>query len=217
MSTEVELSADELEALLAETETETVTASMEPTPTPDMYEVATPEPTPGVREKGSKASDSGLLIDPEKLGTDVRINPADIDGEMVRHASLFVHYATNTVKARKLYERAKAGFEILEAKLDAEYRETFVAAGQKVTEAAIRNALVADTRWSGGNAKVIEAQANWRLCEVAEESFRQRKDLLLEIARNARQERGLDMSVRNQDAVRAAVVSELQASRQKVA
>ena len=120
---------------------------------------------------------------------------ADLDSAMVEHASLYVHYASQTVSARRQYERLKNAFEILEARLDAQYREALASEGKKATEAAIRNALVADSRWSGAQARVIEAQSIWKLCEVAESALVQRKDLLLEIARDRRREREGELRV----------------------
>ena len=135
------------------------------------------------------------FIESDKLKADVGINMADLDSAMVEHASLYVHYATQTVNARRQYERLKNAFEILEARLDAEYREGLAEGGKKVTEGAIRNALVADARWSSAQSRVIEAQSIWKLCEVAESALVQRKDLLLEIARDRRREREGELRV----------------------
>ena len=152
------------------------------------------------------------FIDVEALKRDVSINPTNLDSAMMDHASLYVHYAVQTVDARRQHERLKHGFEILEATLDAEYREAFATEGKKVTENAIRNALVADRRWSGAQSKVIEAQSIWKLCEVAESALIQRKDLILEVARDRRKEKegqlrvleNQDMRERVQDIMRKA-------------
>ena len=157
-----------------------------------MTEVATPPPLK-------------RFIDSDKLKQDVGINMADLDSAMVEHASLYVHYASQTVSARRQYERLKNAFEILEARLDAEYRESLAGEGKKVTEAAIRNSLVADSRWSSAQARVIEAQSIWKLCEVAESALVQRKDLLLEIARDRRREREGELRVLQAKGQREAV------------
>jgi len=137
----------------------------------------------------SRAPALETFIDAAELKRDVTINLSDLDSAMVQHASLYLHYAGLTVKARRQYDRLKNAFEILEAKLDAHYRDSFANEGKKVTEGAIRQALVADIRWSQAQARVIEAGSIWRMCEVAENSFEQRKDMLLEIARDRRKER----------------------------
>lgn len=147
------------------------------------------------------------FIDPETLRKDVQINPNDLDSAMVEHSSLYVHYASQTVSARRQYERLKNAFEILEARLDAEYRESLGGAAKKPTEAAIRNALVADKRWSGAQAKVIEAQSIWKMCEIAENALTQRKDLILELARDRRKEREGELRVRESQDLRDRVNS----------
>lgn len=129
------------------------------------------------------------FIDSDQLKRDVQINSVDLDNAMMQHASLFVHYATQAVAARKQYDRVKNSFEILEAKLDAEHREKFIGEGKKVTEAQIKAAMTADKRWSQGQALVIDAHSAWKLADIAQSAFDQRKDLLLEVARDRRKEK----------------------------
>ena len=175
--------------------------------------IAAPEPAvepsvaapvaPPAAEKVAVIGDSMLkrFIDADQLKSDVSINPEDLDTAMMQHASLYVHYAVQTVQARRQYERLKHACEILEATLDGHYRESLSeGAAKKPTEAAIRNAVVADRRWSSGQAKMIEAQSIWKLCEVAESALVQRKDLILEVARDRRKEREGQLRVlENQD------------------
>lgn len=141
------------------------------------------------------------FVDWDQLKKDVSIKDTDLDSVMMGHASLYVHYATLTVQARRQYERLKHAFEILEAKLYAEYRVS-LEEGKKPTEASIRNALVADKRWSGAQARLIDAQSIWKTCEAAENALMQRKDMILEIARDRRREREGELRVREAGALR---------------
>jgi hypothetical protein len=136
-----------------------------------------------------KSNELDRFIDEDRMKADVSINASDLDSAMMEHASLYVHYASNTVRARRQYERIKSGVEILEAKLDMHYRETLAAEGKKVTEAMITTAIKNDPRWSQAQARELDAQAIWKMCEVAESALVQRKDLILEIARDRRKER----------------------------
>ena len=142
------------------------------------------------------------FVDQEKLKADVSINPADLDGAMLQHAGLSVFYGTQAVYARQQYERMKSAFEILEAKLDNEYRETLKAENPKTTEAAIKAAVLQDTRYVSAQGKVIEAQTIYRLAEVAADAFSARKDMILEVARDRRKEREGELRVMAQDAAR---------------
>lgn len=129
------------------------------------------------------------FIDADQIKADVSVNATDLDSVMMDHASMYVHYGMNTVNARRQYDRIKNAVEILEAKLDAEYRDLLAAEGKKVTEKMIENAIKCDKRYSAAHSKQIEAHTIWKLCEVAENALIQRKDLILEIARDRRKER----------------------------
>lgn len=140
------------------------------------------------------------FIDPDEVRRDLAINPTNLDDSMLQHASLYVHYATQTVNARRQYDRLKNAFEILEARLDGEIRSAAADGGKKITEAGIKSQMVADKRWSGGQAKVIDAGSIYRYCEVVENAFCQRKDMILEVARDRRKEKEGQLRVlENQD------------------
>ncbi len=142
------------------------------------------------------------FIDPEQLQKDIAINPADLDNAMLTHSSLAVHYGMQAVHARTQAERMKNAVEILEARLDNEYRESMKAEGAKVTEAAIKSAVLNDKRYSAAQGKLIDAQTVQRLAEVAANAFSGRKDLILEVARDRRKEREGELRVMAQDAAR---------------
>lgn len=141
------------------------------------------------------------FVDQEQAKKDIAINPNDLDSEMLEHASLYLHYAQQTVNARRQYDRLKNAFEILEARLDEEYRTSMSeGAAKKPTEAQIRAAIVSDKRWSGAQAKVIEANSIWRSCEIVESAMSQRRDMILEVARDRRKDKEGQLRVlENQD------------------
>lgn len=130
------------------------------------------------------------FIDGDQVKADLSINLSDLDSMMIEHSALELHYAMQTANARRQYERVKNAVEILEAKIDAEMRDSMVTEDKKKpTEAAIKAAVLADKRYSAGQSKWINAQYILKLCEAAESAFSSRKDMLLEIARDRRKER----------------------------
>jgi hypothetical protein len=149
------------------------------------------------------------FVDAEKLAQDVSINIADLDNAMIQHSSLAVHYGMNTVNARRQHDRLKSSIEILEATLDARYRESLAEEGKKVTEALISAAVKMDKSWASAQAKLIDAHANWKFAEVAENSMNQRRDMLLEIARDRRKEREGQLRVNEIAATRQSVLDGL--------
>lgn len=136
----------------------------------------------------------------DSVKRDISINTADLDSEMIQHAALELHYAMQTAHARYQYERIKSAVEILEAKLDAEYRESLAAAAESEkkkgpTEAAIKAAVLVDKRYASAQSRLHESQHIWKLCEATENAFRSRKDMLLEVARDRRKEREGELRV----------------------
>lgn len=173
--------------------TEAPKAAPKPVPEPERVHVPVEEPKPKPTPAPVAASAAPEIalksfIDVDQVKADISINTSDLDSAMIEHAGLELHYAMQTAHARRQYERLKTANEILEAKLDAETREKWVGE-KKPTEAAIKAAVLADKRYSTAQAKLIDAQHIWKLCEATENSFRSRKDLLLEVARDRRKEK----------------------------
>ena len=155
-----------------------------------------------------------VYVDSDELKKDIAIDQTSLDSNMQQHASLYVHYATQAVRARRQWERWKAAFEILESQLDGKHRESLKESGAKVTEAQIRAAMVQDPQWKKCSAMVIEAQQIFRLAEIGERSFEQRKDMLLQLARDAAREREGQLRVGAATATRTTVLDSLAAARQ---
>lgn len=138
------------------------------------------------KEAKPKAATPRVTVDPEQIAIDVAINPKDLDSGMTSQAGLFARYAWLSAQAQSQYEKLKASFEILESKLDGEHREAL--SGGKVTEAIIRAAIVADPRWGGAQSKLIEARTNASFAKDVLESFKQKRDMLVQLAISDREE-----------------------------
>lgn len=148
------------------------------------------------------------FIDADQVKADISINTADLDSAMINHPGLELHYAVQTANARRQYERLKAATEILEAKIDSDVRKTAAEAegGKKPTEASIKASVLTDKRYSSAQAKLIDAQHIWKLCEASESAFHSRKDMLLEVARDRRKEKEGQMRVLEGQEIRESVI-----------
>lgn len=138
-------------------------------------------------------SDDALIkayVDPAQLKQDLNFDLSDLSESMTKHASMFIHYAQQAVDARAQYDRFTAAFEILESQLDNSYRTTLKGENPKTTEPQIRAAIVEDPRWKAAQGRVIKSKQIWKLTEAAERAFEHRKDMLLQVARNAAIEMG---------------------------
>ena len=176
------------------TEVETTTQP-EPIAEPEPKSEPKSEPESKPESKPAASPVVQVFVQPDVLRADVAINPADLDSAMTTHTSMYVHYATQAVRARKQFDRYKNALEILEARLDAEYRASLSEGGKKATEGQIRAAITNDRRWAVANSRVIDAQEASRMADIAERAFDQRRDLLLEMARDRRKEREGELRV----------------------
>lgn len=162
-------------------------------------------------KENSAYPDSGVVsfINTEELKRDVAINPHDLDNMMTTHPSLLLHYSIQMVKAKSQYDAIKSRMEILEAKLDSHYRTGLAEDGKKPTEAAIKNAIVADEKYAILQKRVLAAYEVWRCCAIAEEAFSHRKDMILEMARDRRKEREEQLKTLESQELRQNVLSRL--------
>lgn len=184
---------------------------VEPAPEP-VREVA-PAAEPEIAHTGEKKVVGVVYyIDPERLQRDVSINMSDLDGALMTHASNFVHYAVQAANARRQFERFKAAFEILESKLDNKWRTILKEENPKTTEAQIRAAVVGDTEWKTANVRMIEARTIYELAGDAKEAFVMRRDTLLQLAKDAREERKGEMRVQAEHDLRERVDEKLRAA-----
>jgi hypothetical protein len=151
---------------------------------PEVKETETPAPSGEKKVVGVT-----YFIDPARLARDVSISLTNLDDALMTHASNFVHYAVQASNARRQYERMKAAFEILESKLDNKWRVALKEENPKTTEAQIRAAVVGDKEWSQANVRMIEARTIYELAQDAKEAFTMRRDTLLQLAKDAREER----------------------------
>lgn len=176
MSSDVSISEEEL-ALLAEIEE------------PVKAEKAAPETEAKSKPKATEtASKPAFAVDPEQLAIDIAINQTDLDDGMISQAGLFARYAWTSAQAQAQYEKLKASFEILESKLDGEHRESLAEGGGKVTEAMVRQAVVSDSRWGAAQSRLIDARTNASFAKDVLESFKQKRDMLVQLAISDREE-----------------------------
>lgn len=105
-----------------------------------------------------------LLIEDEK-----------IEEDMKEHSYKFAELGVLLAKARAEYEQRKLEFQILEANLGKEFRETL----PKVTERAVEEAIVRTPEWQEARRKVIEAKQEVDILTAIVEALSYKKDLLI--------------------------------------
>jgi hypothetical protein len=133
---------------------------------------------------------TGLIeyVDPSQLRKDIAININQLSKDMEEHASRYVEYAIKAVRARRQHERYQLVLSVLEAQLDSQYRASLREENPKASENQIKAAIATDARTRAAKVKVIDSEQQFRIAEIAGRSFDQRKDMLLQLARDAARE-----------------------------
>lgn len=149
---------------------------------------------------GTKTFKIRNVIDSEQLTKDLTYSLNNLSDAMVSQASLFAHYAVLAARAAKQVDDVKLLLENTEAAVYRKLRDDAAAAGEKVTETQLekmvaRHERVVATKKALNEAKQIEKVAN-----LAVESFRHRRDMLVQLGAYERQEMQGELAVRVREA-----------------
>ena len=131
------------------------------------------------------------FVDPEQLKKDLYVDPTNISKSLHEYSALLVFYGCQSARARRQYERYKTLQEILEGQLDKEHRAILKEENPKTTEAQIRSAVVLDIRWKAHAVRLIDAQEESRMADVAANGFKAQENMVLQIARDAGREKAV--------------------------
>ena len=107
---------------------------------------------------------------------------------MEEQTALQSYYIEQSARARRQYERDKNRLEVLEAVLNRKHRAALLEENPKTTEAQVKSAVIIDSLWRAASLRLIDAQFELDLAKGAAHSFDSRKDMLLQIARDANRE-----------------------------
>lgn len=176
---------DEIDALLAAAEeAPPVVIYTDPTPTVKAHAPRYEE----AEERFVPESDLKTFIDIDRLKADLDFTETNISLAMTRQASLFAHYSTLAHQAQFQADRADQQVDLIEAQLDQKYRDAFVTAGQKVTENMIKAAIIKDDKYQKAMLRKNEAKAIAEMVKSAADSFRHRRDMLIQVGADLRQQ-----------------------------
>lgn len=127
-------------------------------------------------------------LDAKQLQDDLAINQLDLSDGMMRQAALFAHYSRLAAQAERTVGKIEQIKDVMEARIDREVRDKAASEGKKYTEAQIKNQVLADPRYIKIATALNEANFNVNVTKSAADSFRHRRDMLIQLAFNAREE-----------------------------
>lgn len=133
-------------------------------------------------------SDLRTFLDMDKLKADLEFTETNISLAMTRQAALFAHYSTLAHQAQFQADRADQQVDLVEAQLDQKYRDAFATAGQKVTENMIKASIIKDDKYQKAMLRKHEAKAIAEMVKSAADSFRHRRDMLIQVGADLRQQ-----------------------------
>lgn len=137
------------------------------------------------------------------LAEDLKIDPMNINENFCSQPALYAYWATVCAQARALVDKKKAELDraddylrkTLVGELDAEVRQQMEMDGEKVTEGKVTNAIYKHPRYIEQQEKIyalkdelLALQQQWTVLDIAKESMNQRKDMLISLGANLRQE-----------------------------
>lgn len=128
-------------------------------------------------------------INPEQFKKDVSVNMVDLTNAFIQQPALAAYYGMQLAKADEQMGNFKMIMDVTEAKLGTIHRRAIIAEGNKPTELMIAERVNGDKRFIAARKNYNEAKGVFEMLRAATEAFRHRRDMLIQLGTNERQER----------------------------
>ena len=159
-----------------------------------------PDPSPKVKPAALQ-----FFIDVSQFRDETRVSETNLDDCMMQQAGLRAYYSEQSARAEAQYLRLKARFDVLEAQLYDQHRKALIAAGEKATEKQVENNVKLDPKWLKNKNVVIESETIASINKGLVESLRDRKDMLIQLGADRREEGKGQLRMMERDAAHANV------------
>jgi len=148
--------------------------------------------------------ENATSVDAKQIVKDTTINPVDLDNEMLVQAGLFSNYAASTAKAELAMDNLKLKRDIVHAQVDKEVRDAAADEGRKVTEKLIDAEVSTDIRVVKVIRRHNELKAEFNTLKGVLEALKQKRDMLVQLGINSREEWKGEVRVKEAEAGAAA-------------
>lgn len=144
-----------------------------------------------------------VAIDRINLAEDLKIDSANINEAFCEQPAKFAYWATVAAQAKALVDRKKAEVDKLESymkktlvgELDAEVRREMEISGERITEAKVTNGIYAHEKYQEAQIQLdvlkdelLGLQEDLAVLDIGRDSMNQRKDMLISLGAQLRQE-----------------------------
>lgn len=128
------------------------------------------------------------FIDAEVIQKDTSLEGVVVNDAFVNQSGLVSYYGSIAAKAMAQTAKTKLTRDAILARVSQTYRDEAAAEGKKITEKALEELVSKDTTAIRIRKAYIEAQAIEDECKAALEAIKHRRDMLIQIGANQREE-----------------------------
>jgi hypothetical protein len=157
------------------------------------------------------------FIDAAQLKRDLAFSPNNLTDAMISQASMFSYYGVLAADAAKQVDVVKMLLENTEAAVSQIVRNEAATAGEKITEGAIATRIARHPRVVGMKKALNDAKRVEAIGKTAVESFRHRRDMLVQLGLISREEMKGELSIREKSAREDAVEQSKQSTLDRLA
>lgn len=130
---------------------------------------------------------------------DLRINPHDLDNEIIRQPGLYAYYSELLGQEQRRFKQKKLEFSVYEATLGKQIRDRLEALGKKPTDRAVEHVMHSDDNWIRRKRELIDIEADMDKFQNVIWALVQKKEMLITYASNRRQEMSQGFAIRDQN------------------
>jgi hypothetical protein len=135
-------------------------------------------------------------FNPRQLQKDLAFSENNLDDAFMSQPGFFAHYSGVSHRAARRHDQLSQQEKLVYAKIDNEVRQKAFEDGEKVTEPVVKNRILLDSRHRKITERMLDAKAVAGMTKDACESFKQRRDMLIQVGANVREEFKGDLRMR---------------------
>jgi len=119
--------------------------------------------------------------DLNELYDSLRINEADVTGDLYEQPGLYAYWAALSEEANTEVDNARRRLELVEALLDEEIREEARGVDEKITENIVQRRIIQEKRYKESHRTHIEAKRDAALFNIGRRALEQRMSALIAV------------------------------------
>jgi len=124
----------------------------------------------------------------KKIQQDLEIDEPHLNDEILKQPGLYAYYAHQCSEKRKELDFLSLDLDVLKAEKDSYWRDMFTSQNEKFTETKLSTMISKDEKVIKLKKQIIEVDCEYKILRGVVIAFEQRKDCLVSISANRREE-----------------------------